>query len=276
MAKLKGQTIAVTGGNSGIGFETCKVLAERGAHVILMGRDEHRCLRAAEQINGHVKIVVCDLADFASVRRAVERIDKLHVLINNAGMHSSQYKETVDGFEQTLQVNHLGHYLLTSLLLPKMSSNDPRVINLSSRAHENSPTPDFDDLNLKTRYRGIRAYCQSKLFNIWFTKTLDEKYPQVQTNAVHPGVIATGIFRNLPWIVRTPILKFFTKTPEEGAKTSIHLAADDIDVSGRYWRDEKPTNESKLAKDAALARRFWDWSLKATGARWPTVEGANG
>lgn len=264
---LTGRTIAVTGGNSGLGFETCRVLAERGASVILMGRNAQACTDAARRIGGATRVIACDLADFDSVRRAAGQIERLDVLINNAGLFVREYAETRGGFERTLATNHLGPYLLTRLLVPKFTDDDPRVVNVSSRAHERSPVPDFDDLNLKHRWHRLRggwsAYCQSKLLNLWFTRAFARRYPGIQCNALHPGVINTGIFRELPGWLQAPMRWFFLKTPAAGAKTQIALATQQIGLTGGYFVDEKPVQPSLLALNDAAAERLWDWSERA-------------
>ncbi|MGF1633342.1 MAG: SDR family oxidoreductase [Phycisphaerae bacterium] len=279
----------VTGGNGGIGLETARGLARAGFAVVIHGRNEAKTREAASVVakdtNATVDTLTADLADFAQVRAMAaafrQRFGRLDVLVNNAGLFNRTYHETADGIEHTFAVNHLGHFVLTHELLDLMTprkGTEPgvgtgvgtgRIVNVSSRAHERSPRVDFEDLNLRNRYGLWRAYGQSKLFNIWFTRELSRRLAGtgLTTHAVHPGVIATDIVRDTPGVVRW-IWGKLAKSVEEGARTSLEVALGERAgrESGGYWRDEKPATPSKQARDDEGAARLWAESEKLTGA----------
>lgn len=275
---LVGKTVIVTGANAGIGYETAKDLAERGARVILACRSETRGLAARDQItaatgNTDVHYQNLDLASLKSVRSFADNILKserrLDVLVNNAGCYASNFEKTEDGLLVDMQSNHFGPFLLTNLLLPLLKSSAPsRIVNVSSVAHMGAVI-DFDNLNAeketKETYSKITVYCNTKMCNILMTVELERqlKGTGVTANALHPGGIATGISahdRLMQYVLF--FLKPYCKTPWEGAQTTIHLAvAPELsDISGRYFRDCREVKPSKQAQDAELARRLWEES----------------
>jgi NAD(P)-dependent dehydrogenase (short-subunit alcohol dehydrogenase family) len=271
---MQGRTVLITGGNSGIGRETAAGLARIGATVIITSRDREKGQRAAAEIGARsgrqVECLHLDLASLASTRAFaadfLQRYDALHVLVNNAGLILGDRRLTDDGFEMTFAVNHLAHFLLTDLLLDRIKASAPaRIINVSSRAHRRVSGLDFDDLQADKRYSGLQVYSRSKLANIYFTRELARRLEgsRVDVNALHPGAVATGFARDGdvkgPYGLLVRLVSPFLKTPEDGARTSIHLAsAPELEgVSGKYFSDSKETAPAPAALDDAAARRLW-------------------
>lgn len=278
---LRGKVILVTGATSGIGLETARQLADMGAAVIGVGRNLEKSAAAAEQVrqesgNPQVEYLNADLSSQEQIRRLVEgfrsRYERLDVLVNNAGGFFNKYVETADGIELTFALNHLNYFLLTSLLLDLLIKSAPaRVVNVSSDAHRNGRI-NFDDLEGKQHYNGWRAYAQSKLANVLFTYELARRLEGtgVTANALHPGFVATGFGHNnrdlVGWGTRLA-QRLAARTPEQGAQTSIYLAASlaEEGVTGKYFVDEKPVPSSPLSYDQSVARQLWEVSAAMTG-----------
>ncbi|HEX3793312.1 MAG TPA: SDR family oxidoreductase [Acidimicrobiales bacterium] len=277
---MTGKTVVVTGGNSGIGLETALALGNLGARVIISARNPSRGAAAVDLIGarisgvGSVELVVFDLADLASVRAGaaelLERCPRLDVLINNAGLILSERTETVDGYESTLAINHLGPFLLTTLLLPRLVASAPvRIVNVASTAHSTvrGGLP-FDDLQSTGSYRGMKVYSQSKLANILFTNELAARLAAqgVTANSLHPGTVRTGYGADgdagglLALGIR--IAKPFFLSPAKGALTSAYLAASpEVEgVSGKYFVKCREKAPSKWASKEEHAHRLWDIS----------------
>jgi NAD(P)-dependent dehydrogenase (short-subunit alcohol dehydrogenase family) len=205
---LSGKTVLVTGGYSGLGMETARAMAAKGAHIILSGRDTGKLAEASAEIGGAtgatVDILVCDLASLASVRAAAkdasERFSKIDLLINNAGVMAPPLGRTADGFETQFGTNHIGHFLLTNLLMPLVEKGEhPRIVNLSSRGHHFDEV-HFDDPNYASRdYEKWTGYGQSKTANIQFTVGLEHRLADkgIHAYAVHPGGIQTNLGRHM-------------------------------------------------------------------------------
>jgi NAD(P)-dependent dehydrogenase (short-subunit alcohol dehydrogenase family) len=279
---LDGCHVVITGANTGIGRETASALARRGAAVTLACRSLERTrpvieVLRAEADNARIDALALDLASLTSVRAAAAELlgrgQPIHVLVNNAGLAGARGL-TVDGFELTFGTNHLGHFLWTDLLLERLRASTPaRVVAVSSIAHEKSPTIDWDALRRPTAsYTGFPEYRVSKLCNVLHAAELGRRLAGagVTTYAVHPGVIASDIWRRLPWIVRAPALRFM-RTPTEGARSSIRCAAaPELAVeTGRYYdADGTPKPASELARDEALAAELWRRS-----ERWVSLDG---
>ena len=203
---LSGRTALITGGYSGLGKETARAMAAKGAHIILSGRDADKLDDAAQEIadatGAKIETLVCDLASLDSVRKAAkeasERFDKIDLLINNAGVMAPPLKRTAEGFELQFGTNHLGHFLLTNLLMPLVEKGDrPRIVNLSSRAHHLDHV-HFDDPNYEKRdYEKWTAYGQSKTANILFSVGLEQRLGDkgIHSYALHPGGIQTNLGR---------------------------------------------------------------------------------
>jgi NAD(P)-dependent dehydrogenase (short-subunit alcohol dehydrogenase family) len=287
---MQGKTVVVTGGNSGIGFETAAALAAMGARVLVTARDADKGRAAVAAIGqragaagGPVQLVVFDLGDLDSVRRgAAEVLDqapRLDVLINNAGLVLTERTLTVDGFEATFAINHLGPFLFTNLLLDRIRESAPsRIVNVASTAHSAARKGiPFDDLQSERRYRGMRVYGQSKLANMLFTIELARRLEGsgVTANSLHPGTVRTGYgadgdARGL-LAVGIKIAAPFFLSPAKGARTSIYLAsAPEVDgVSGEYFVKAKPRKPRKQALDADAARRLWQVSEQLVGLTQP-------
>ena len=285
MPDMEGKTVVVTGGNSGIGFETAAALAAMGARVLVTARnaDKGRAAVAAitHRLQGvvSVQLVVFDLADLASVRQGaaeiLEQAPRLDVLVNNAGLVLTERAETVDGFEATLATNHLGPFLLTNLLLDRMVASAPaRVVNVASNAHASARNGiPFDDLQSAHRYRGMRVYGESKLANILFTSELSRRLEDtgVTANSLHPGTVRTGYggdgdARGLLGFGIKISSPFFL-SPEKGARTSVYLASSpDVEgVSGQYFVKCRPRQPRRWAQDPVAARRLWTVSEELVG-----------
>jgi retinol dehydrogenase-14 len=273
---LSGQRIVVTGATNGLGLESAIALARAGADVAIVGRDAGRTEAAAARIRatakGKVDTHLCDFSSQTSIRalgaELRERYATIDVLVNNAGLVNDTRTETVDGIETTFAVNHLGYYLLTRLVLDRVSR---RIVIVASRGHVRA-TMDFDDLGFKNGgYSIMGAYGRSKLGNILFARALARRLDGtgVTVNALHPGGVATNIWTGAPgWAA--PILwlaKKFMDTPEQGGETISYLAASP-EVEGKtglYFSKHRPVTPSDLARDDALGERLWVESAKLTG-----------
>ncbi|XP_051900462.1 retinol dehydrogenase 12-like [Pristis pectinata] len=279
--RMDGKTVIITGANRGIGKETARELARRGARVILACRDLERSEQAAEELRistGNEGVVVSrlDLASLESVRCFVrdmaETEGKIDILINNAGAPIGPRQVTEDGFELQIGVNHFGHFLLTILLLDQLKSSAPsRIINVSSRAHSIGKIR-FNDINMKDSYDSLVSHCQSKLANILFTRELAQQLQGtgVTVNAVHPGMVWTDMvscmMHHQPLLVRLIVAPFYfcLKTPKQGAQTSIHCAvAPELEgVTGQYFSDCMVREVSYYAQDDCTAKALWDLSIE--------------
>ncbi|KDR15656.1 Retinol dehydrogenase 11 [Zootermopsis nevadensis] len=288
-ARLDGKTAIITGCNTGIGKFTALDFVRRGARVIMACRDTKKASEAAQEIRmmtdglegaGDVVVVRLDLSSLTSVREFAANIlcnePRIHLLINNAGVMCCPKGLTEDGYEMHLGVNHLGHFLLTCLLLPRILSSKPaRIVNVASHAHYIG-TIDFEDLNWEKSYSPTFAYSRSKLANVLFTKELATRTQGtgVTTYSVHPGVVATGLgrhldtafFKGITWLFDN-IGKLFIKTPEQGAQTTIYCAVDERtkNETGLYYSDCRRFPTLAKARDKEVARKLWDVSKCLVG-----------
>ena len=289
-AKLHGKTVIITGANTGIGKETAFDLARRGARVIMACRNLEKAEKSLKEIvqksgNNNVVAKRLNLASLESIRDFAADINqnepRLDVLINNAGVMAVQtFTKTEDGFETQMGVNHLGHFLLTNLLLDLLKRSAPsRVVVVSSLAHWFSTKTglNFENMNGEISYDAYDAYGQSKLANILFTRELARRLEGtgVTANSLHPGAVATELGRHLPYFLQVtvgPIYPFFTKTSEQGAQTNIHLAvAEELNgVSGLYFADCKERIPAETAQDDQAAKKLWDVSAKLVGLETAT------
>jgi NAD(P)-dependent dehydrogenase (short-subunit alcohol dehydrogenase family) len=271
----------VTGGNAGIGKETAQALAQQGAHVVIVSRNQQRGEDAAQEIrtatgNQAVDVLICDYASQASIREMTAQFNReyprLDVLVNNAGLIMMSRETTVDGLEVTFAVNHLGYFMNTLLLMESLAKgNEVRIVNVSSDAHRGAKM-NFDDLMGEKKYSGFGAYSQSKLANILFTYELDRRLAGsgMTTNALHPGFVATGFNKNNGGLmsgIMSIIGKIAARSPEKGAETSIYLAIspDVAGLSGLYYSDCEPLTSSTESYNQESAKRLWDVSLELTG-----------
>jgi NAD(P)-dependent dehydrogenase (short-subunit alcohol dehydrogenase family) len=271
---LSGKTVLITGANTGIGLATAEELARRGAHLVLACRSEDKATRAIGAIrraapDSTPSFLPLDLADLDSVRAAAEQFlargEPLHVLLNNAGV-AGQRGVTKQGFELAFGVNHLGHFLLTQRLLPRLKETPgARVIHVSSRAHYACEQLDWDALQRPTHtLTGLTEYEVSKLCNVLFTAESARRWrgQGVHSYAVHPGTIASDLWRRIPWPLRL-LLNKNMGSPREGIAASLHVACSPAvaEHDGRYYdRDGREKPPSKLAQDAELARTLWEKS----------------
>jgi NAD(P)-dependent dehydrogenase (short-subunit alcohol dehydrogenase family) len=273
---LRGRTVVVTGGNSGIGKEAAVDLAGMGARVVIAARNRAKGEAALAEVASRsgsdtVELANLDLASKASIRAFADDFlashDQLHVLLNNAGLTLRKRAETADGFEMVFGVNHLGHFLLTELLRDRLVASAPaRVVNVASDAHRYARTGlDFDDLMATKRYRPFLTYGRSKLANILFTRELARRLEGtgVTANSLHPGFVAsnfaregdTGTLGNLAMVAGRP----FAISAAKGARTSVFLASSPQaeGVTGQYFAKSTLAKPSKAAEDDAAAARLW-------------------
>jgi len=279
VADMTGKTVVITGANSGIGLETAVALARAGAKTLITVRDRARGEAAVADVRARsgrddVDVVVFDLGSIASTRQGaaeiLARCDRIDVLVNNAGVVLSSRRETEDGLEATFAVNHLGHFVLTELLLDRLKQSAPaRIVNVASTAHKGARKGlNFDDLQSSSAYSGMQVYSKSKLANIYFTTELARRLEGtgVTVNCLHPGTVATGYGRDgdssgvLAFGLK--IIKPFILNAEQGARTSIYLASspDVAGVTGKYFVKCKPRLPSGAARDDEAARRLWECS----------------
>jgi retinol dehydrogenase 12 len=284
MVDMTGKTVIITGGNSGIGLETAVALAQAGATTIITARDAKRGRAAVETISTRagsekVSLSLFDLSSLASVRDGaadlLSRCPSIDVLVNNAGVVLSERQMTVDGFEATFAINHLGPFLLTNLLLGRLQASAPsRIVNVASTAQNMARGGiPFDDLQSTTGYKGMRVYSESKLANVLFTTELARRLAgsKVTANCLHPGTVATGYGRDgdasglLSFGLK--VIKPFILTAKKGAATSIYLASspDVANVSGEYFIKCKAKPPSKRGQDSATAAKLWDVSAEMVG-----------
>lgn len=283
--RLDSHVVVVTGANTGIGYETARGLFFGGARVVMAVRNRARGEAAKSRLEADAKaasanvgtldLMMLDLASFASIRSFVasfkDKYDRLDVLINNAGLFSKDRRETEDGFEFTFGVNYLGSFLLTMLLLDLLKRSAPsRIVNVSSIAAKNA-TMFWDDLQLKNNFEVGKAYSQSKLAQILFTRqlALQLEGSGVTAYSLHPGVVRTQIWKNLPACLRCLVapMKLFFKSSSSGAKTTLYCASalELSNVSGRFYADSKEARMYNSAKSEADATKLWEVSCQLVG-----------
>ncbi|MDG2305350.1 MAG: SDR family oxidoreductase [Candidatus Binatia bacterium] len=284
---LAGKTAIVTGANAGIGLETARVLALRGARVVMACRDIGKATKARKTIvresEGALspesfELRELDLASLASIRSFASDLKDenrpIHLLLNNAGVMLPDRRETSDGFEAHYGTNHLGHFLLTNLLLdPLRAAGSARVVNVASEAMQMSGlTTELDDLNWeRKKWSGWKAYGSSKLMNLMFTRTFQRRYAAegITSNALHPGIVRTELARSQsgPFIVLGLFMWPWMKKVGGGAATSVYAATapEYAETGGEYLADCKPTRAPKLAAKESVQDRLWEISAEATG-----------
>lgn len=264
----------VTGANSGMGKATVAALADKGYEVVMLCRDEARGLAAYDDLkdenpNRNLQLMLCDLGNYDSIRSFAKSFKaqnkELDVLINNAGFISLDRQFTDEGIERQFGINHLGHFLLTHLLLDTMKSGS-RIVVVASGAHKTGRI-HFEDINLNKGFNVVTAYSQSKLANVLFTREMTKRLTDkgITVNCCHPGAVATnmGVSRDTGFgKTITGLLKPFFLTPAEGAKTAIFLATDDSvsGITGEYFYKCKIASSSKMSKDMKLARKLYKFS----------------
>jgi NAD(P)-dependent dehydrogenase (short-subunit alcohol dehydrogenase family) len=266
-----GQRVAlITGCNTGIGRVTARELAKQGMHVFVACRSRERTQELFDEIaavapSARVEWLALDLTSFDSIRQCAQaflaRDLPLHLLINNAGLAGSKGL-TKEGFELAFGVNHVGHFLLTQLLLERIKRSAPaRIVTVASRAHYRSPGIDWQAVRERTRsVSAVAEYGVSKLANVLFSAELARRLAGsgVSTYSLHPGVVATDVWRSVPWPVRA-LIKLFMISTEQGAATTLHCAtsASVAGESGLYYDSCRSRNPSKVARDLELASLLW-------------------
>jgi NAD(P)-dependent dehydrogenase (short-subunit alcohol dehydrogenase family) len=279
---MKGQTVVITGGTSGIGEVAAEILATKGARIVVVARDKIRGktilarLRTAAPGVTH-SIYFADLTRLAEIKRVAVQIadqePRIDVLINNAGALFARRQVTPDGLEFTFALNHMAYFVLTAGLRERLLASRPaRIINTASAAHEDA-TLVFDDLQSAKNYRALKAYSRSKLCNILFTRELARRLhgTGVTANCLHPGFVASrfgdqsgGPIAHLIWLA-----KFFATSPAEGAETIVYLASSpDVATStGQYYYKCRPTTPSPAARDDRSALLLWQRSAVLAGMK---------
>jgi len=283
---LSDKIILITGATSGIGKETARQLALDGAHAIILGRNKEKTLAVQKELiadtdNKNIDILIADISSLADVRKVAAEFNKkyprLDILVNNAGLVMGPKREiSKDGFEMTFASNHLGHFLLTQLLLGKLKkSKSARIVNVSSKAHT-AGVFDVKDFNLEKSYSAFKAYGNSKLDNILFTQELARRLKyhklKITTNCLHPGVISTGFGQNSGWLIKSlvTLIRPMMITPEEGALTTLYLvrSIEGGSVSGLYFDKEKQASTSSKHVTDVNAKALWKLSEKLTGVKF--------
>lgn len=286
---LRGRTVIVTGANTGIGEATAGALAAAGARVIYACRQKHTAEAAMARVRAAhpdctMSFAELDLASFASIRQFSERleVDRIDALVCNAGLAGMRYSETEEGFERTVGVCHIGHFLLTRLLMPRLlAATAPRIVMVSSTSHKQPPTLDFSKLPMsKSDFKGMTAYGQAKLCNVLMAKSLQRRYgPRGLTAcALHPGtLVTTDIGRDSALLgLLMKLISPFTKNPSQGAATSVWAVVHEpaTDIAGQYLKDCHVARSSAESNDSAVADRLWEcsegWVVEAGAVPdWP-------
>jgi NAD(P)-dependent dehydrogenase (short-subunit alcohol dehydrogenase family) len=288
MSDMTEKTVLITGANQGIGKASAMALGKMGASLVLVCRNETKAREAIADIEKagarNVELIVGNLASQADVRRVAAKFisghERLDVLMNNAGVLVPSRRTTVDGIEETLAINHLAPFLLTNLLLDVLKKTPrARIVNVSSRAHGGARI-HWDDVQLGRGYSANKAYGQSKLCNILFTRALAKRLEStgVTANSLHPGVIASGFGHTYGGIISAVLnlAKPFLLTPEVGAKTPVWLASSpDVDgITGKYFAKCKEVKPSPRALEEGAPERLWKISEGLSGIAKPSVVAA--
>lgn len=272
--KDKTRTIIITGASDGIGLAAARMLKQQGATVVIVGRSPEKTKAAARELN--VPYYIADFSSLSNVRKLGKQLKdaypQIDVLINNAGGIFSKRELTVDGFEKTMQVNHLAHFLLTNILLDTLIASKATIINTASVANKVLSKFDINDVNMAKHYTPNSAYGNAKLENILFTRELQKRYGAKGLSAVslHPGNVATNFASNssslLRFVYHSPLKRFLGLiTPEQGADTIVWLATTKPGKDwqpGEYYYKRKIEGAHKLAYDDSVAKSLWDQSAK--------------
>jgi len=275
---LAGKTVLITGCNSGLGYESMRVMAARGAHVIGTARTIEKAETACNSVEGRTTPMVCELTDFETIVACADAVNgmdnPLDILMCNAGIMALPKLEQVNGIEKQFVVNHLGHYILTRRLLGKVeAAPEGRIVMVSSVGYRNAPKEgiQFDNLSGEVGYKAFTAYGQTKLANALFSRELARRYADTNlaSNAIHPGLVATNLARYFMTQPRDPNepLRKGMKTADQGAATQVYVAIDPRlkGISGYYFEDCNPVEPTgPHMHDDALAARLWAVSEELT------------
>ena len=290
---MNGKRVLVTGATNGVGKVSAIELARMGAEVIVVSRSEQKCQATVNEIkletgNQNVEYMTADLSSMQAIHKLADefhtKYDSLDVLLNNAGGFFNSRKESADGYELTLALNHLNYFLLTHLLLPNLkkaaeTNGEARIVNVSSGAHEGARQGiNFDDIQRNEKYSGFGVYSETKLMNILFTYELARRLEgtNVTVNALHPGFVNTGFGMNNRGVVSFLlgiVQRIFAKSPEQGAETQIYIASSpDVNgVTGKYFDNKKAVQSSAISYDEAVQTRLWELSEDLVGIKEKTA-----
>ncbi len=272
MWNIKDKICLITGATSGIGKETALAIASMGALVAITYRNTQKAEETKkyifERTGKTIETYFCDLSSFDSIRtftkNFLQKHDKLHVLINNAGIYEIKFLTNGNGIEMNFAVNYLAPFLLTNLLLDTIIKSSPaRIINVDSDAHRGAKI-NFEDLAMKKKFSGSAAYGQSKLANILFTKQLAIKLENknVTVNCLHPGIVKTNIFSKMNKL-SIALFKLIMISPRKGAETSVYLASSDLisNYSGKYFKNKNISKPDPVAEKRETAEKLWEISM---------------
>ena len=276
---MQDKTVFITGATSGIGQETALALAKKGAAIVFTSRDPEKGKLVQKELikrsnNKNIHLIFCDLASFDSIRNCCDefkfKFDKLNILVNNAAVWDFKRRESQDGIENTLATNYLAPFLMTNMLMDTIKKSSPaRIINLTSGLHYG--TINFKDIEFKRKFGGFKAYKQSKLADILFTRLLAKKLDGtgITVNCVHPGMVNTNLARDAGWFMRG-IFKIIGKPAHKGALTSIYLATSPEveNITGEYFYKCRVRKSSKQSYDMELAEKLWKVSEEYTGSKF--------
>lgn len=277
----------VTGANSGIGFETSLALVEKGFELVMVCRNEQKAQMAQERLlerfeEAKISYIVCDFIDPEQIRSAAEQIrsrySSLQLLVNNHGYLAAKEERDARNIESTIAVNHLGYFLFTYelrevLLASNKDDSETRVVNVASEAHRGASL-DVSDFALSKKYSNWKAYSNSKLFNILFTRSLANRWREKKVGvfSVHPGVIRSNFGQSSTWLVKAfwKLGALFMKSNREGAQSSLYaaLSPDLKNHSGAYIKDEKIAQPTRLASNDKIAEKLWLWSEEVCEIKW--------
>jgi NAD(P)-dependent dehydrogenase (short-subunit alcohol dehydrogenase family) len=282
---MHGKHVVITGPTAGIGRSSALALAAQGADLTLLCRNpdkaRHLCQDIVAAGGTQPSVVLMDMATLADVRRAAQEVlaqDRpIDVLLNNAGIVNLKREETVDGFEETLAVNHYAVFLLTGLLLPALRrASHARIVNVASHAHTFVRDMGFDDMQALKKYSTFHEYGRSKLANILFTRELARRLePEgITVNSLHPGAVSTSLGQQNGGLlskILPVVLKPFFRSPEKGAQTSIYLcqSPEVAGVTGEYFYNCRPTSTKPWAQDDEAGQRLWALTEEATQFSYP-------
>jgi len=277
---MENKICLITGCNSGIGKITAIELAKKGFEIIMLVRNSEKSRTAYEEIKnaskGKIVLKYADLASLDSIKKSAEEIKseftKIDVLINNAGIYKRNFALSADAFEISLAVNYFATYALSLLMLPLLKkSKQARIVNLTSELYKKGSVQLENNFAME-KFDGNKAYANSKLLVVYFTKELSKRLESdtITVNCVHPGVVATDVFREYPkWFAR--LLNIMISKPSEGAKPSILLAdSDDLNnTTGKYFYKTTPKETVKIANNTELSKKIWDKTAALTGIEYP-------
>lgn len=274
------KTVLITGGNSGIGKATATELAAKGYQVVFIARSREKAEAVKKEIiasskNENVDYILADLTSKNQIRECIEtfkkRYQKLDILINNAGVCLPERRITVDGLEESFQINHLSHFMLSNLLLDELNKSDnPRIINVSSAGYSSGK---FDPENFQSekKFGAFSTYCNTKLLNILFSFELAERLKEtgITVNALHPGVVNSNFAHEFKGIfnIMNKMFKPFLLSPAKGAATSVYLASSDEvkNITGKYFVKSKPVETKNEYITSENRKILWERSLKLSG-----------